>query len=111
MFVSTPPLADPFPFVTFLDQQAGLAVLLKSEKLFHSSFFSQAVHVRPVCQDWECKTTSLELRQTLNVVFDLYTSAQGKRGEQKSLILLYASQGWAINFSNESIFRHITKQK
>ncbi|XP_019130206.1 GPI transamidase component PIG-T [Larimichthys crocea] len=59
--------------------KAGLAVLLKSEKLFHSSFHSQAVHIRPVCQDWECKTTSWELRQTLNVVFDLHTSAQGKR--------------------------------
>lgn len=59
--------------------KAGLAVLLKSEKLFHSTFFSQAVHIRQVCRDWECKSTSLELRQTVNVVFDLYTSAQGKR--------------------------------
>uniref|UniRef100_A0A1A8CTB1 Phosphatidylinositol glycan anchor biosynthesis, class T n=1 Tax=Nothobranchius kadleci TaxID=1051664 RepID=A0A1A8CTB1_NOTKA len=59
--------------------KAGLAVLLKSEKLFHSSFFSQTVHIRPVCQDRECKTTSWELRQTLNVVFDLHTSGQGKR--------------------------------
>lgn len=70
--------------VAMLYLQAGLAVLLKSEKLFHSSFHSQAVHIRPVCQDWECKTTSWELRQTLNVVFDLHTSAQGKRGEQKA---------------------------
>ncbi|CAJ1085458.1 GPI transamidase component PIG-T [Xyrichtys novacula] len=59
--------------------KAGLAVLLKSEKLFHSSFHSQAVHIRPVCQDLQCKTTSWELRQTLNVVFDLHTSGQGKR--------------------------------
>ncbi|CAL8323882.1 unnamed protein product [Merluccius merluccius] len=59
--------------------KAGLSVLLKSEKLFHSTFHSQAVHVRPVCQDPHCKTTSLELRQTLNVVFDLHTSGQGKR--------------------------------
>uniref|UniRef100_A0A8C2WZZ1 Phosphatidylinositol glycan anchor biosynthesis class T n=1 Tax=Cyclopterus lumpus TaxID=8103 RepID=A0A8C2WZZ1_CYCLU len=58
--------------------KAGLAVLLKSEKLFHSSFHSQAVHIRPVCQDWQCKTTSWELRQTLNVVFDLHTPGQGK---------------------------------
>lgn len=35
----------PFSFL-----QAGLAVLMKSEKLFHSSFHSQAVHIRPVCQ-------------------------------------------------------------
>uniref|UniRef100_A0A672YRZ4 Phosphatidylinositol glycan anchor biosynthesis, class T n=1 Tax=Sphaeramia orbicularis TaxID=375764 RepID=A0A672YRZ4_9TELE len=59
--------------------KAGLAVLMKSEKLFHSSFHSQAVHIRPVCQDSECTTTSWELRQTLNVVFDLHTSGQGKR--------------------------------
>ncbi|XP_031700977.1 GPI transamidase component PIG-T [Anarrhichthys ocellatus] len=59
--------------------KAGLAVLLKSEKLFHSSFHSQAVHIRPVCKDWQCKTTSWELRQTLNVVFDLHTPGQGKR--------------------------------
>ncbi|XP_068589559.1 GPI transamidase component PIG-T isoform X1 [Cebidichthys violaceus] len=59
--------------------KAGLAVLLKSEKLFHSSFHSQAVHIRPVCKDWQCKTTSWELRQTLNVVFDLHTPGQGKQ--------------------------------
>ncbi|XP_030588708.1 GPI transamidase component PIG-T [Archocentrus centrarchus] len=59
--------------------KAGLAVLLKSEKLFHSSFHSQAVHIRSVCQDRQCKTTSWELRQTLNSVFDLHTSGQGKR--------------------------------
>uniref|UniRef100_A0A667X8R6 Phosphatidylinositol glycan anchor biosynthesis class T n=1 Tax=Myripristis murdjan TaxID=586833 RepID=A0A667X8R6_9TELE len=59
--------------------KAGLAVLMKSEKLFHSSFHSQAVHIRPVCQDWQCKSTSWELRQTLNVVFDLHSSGQGKR--------------------------------
>ncbi|XP_051907035.1 GPI transamidase component PIG-T [Hippocampus zosterae] len=59
--------------------KAGLAVLLKSEKLFHSSFHSQAVHIRPVCQDAQCATTSWELIQTLNVVFDLYVSGQGKR--------------------------------
>uniref|UniRef100_A0A8P4KBB9 Phosphatidylinositol glycan anchor biosynthesis, class T n=1 Tax=Dicentrarchus labrax TaxID=13489 RepID=A0A8P4KBB9_DICLA len=45
----------------------------------HFHFHSQAVHIRPVCQDWQCKTTSWELRQTLNVVFDLHNSAQGKR--------------------------------
>ncbi|XP_023660905.2 GPI transamidase component PIG-T [Paramormyrops kingsleyae] len=59
--------------------KAGLAVLLKSEKLFHSSFFSQAVHIRPICQDWQCRTMAWELRQTLNVVFDLYTTGQNKK--------------------------------
>uniref|UniRef100_A0A673JUT7 GPI transamidase component PIG-T-like n=1 Tax=Sinocyclocheilus rhinocerous TaxID=307959 RepID=A0A673JUT7_9TELE len=59
--------------------KAGLSVLLKSEKLFHSSFHSQAVHIRPVCQDEQCTSKAWELRQTLNVVFDLYTSGQGKK--------------------------------
>ncbi|XP_064155735.1 GPI transamidase component PIG-T [Anguilla rostrata] len=59
--------------------KTGLAVLLKSEKLFHSSFHSQAVHIRPVCQDWKCTSTAWELRQTLSVVFDLYTSGQSRR--------------------------------
>lgn len=30
--------------------QAGLAVLLKAERLFHSSYHSQAVHIRPICR-------------------------------------------------------------
>ncbi|XP_038864302.1 GPI transamidase component PIG-T-like [Salvelinus namaycush] len=57
--------------------KTGLAVLMNSEKLFHSSFHSQALHIRPVCQDF--KSTAWELRQTLNVVFDLHSSDQGKR--------------------------------
>lgn len=67
--------------LTIFSKQAGLAVLLKSEKLFHSSFHSQAVHIRSVCQDWQCKTTSWELRQTVNSVFDLHNSGQAKRGK------------------------------
>ncbi|XP_039632503.1 GPI transamidase component PIG-T [Polypterus senegalus] len=61
------------------DSKAGLAVLLKSEKLFHSSFHSQAVHIQPICQDLQCKKTSWELRQTLSVVFDLHATGQSKR--------------------------------
>lgn len=76
MVILTKPCIHAFAF-SFL--QAGLAVLLKSEKLFHSSFHSQAVHIRPVCQDEQCTSKAWELRQTLNVVFDLYTSGQGKK--------------------------------
>ncbi|TRY54061.1 hypothetical protein DNTS_034491 [Danionella cerebrum] len=38
-----------------------------------------AVHIRPVCKDDQCTGKAWELRQTLNVVFDLYTSGQGKK--------------------------------
>lgn len=89
--------------------QAGLAVLLKSEKLFHSSFHSQAVHIRPVCQDGPCKTASLELRQTLNVVFDLHASGQGKRGLKKTVLsaFVYNLTMYLFNFANvfTSLFR------
>ncbi|NXO74407.1 PIGT transamidase, partial [Phainopepla nitens] len=77
--------------------QAGLAVLLKAERLFHSSYHSQAVHIRPVCRvsagpsslpehprenptfDASCLAVSWELRQTLTVVFDFFASGQGKK--------------------------------
>ncbi|NXQ69617.1 PIGT transamidase, partial [Quiscalus mexicanus] len=81
--------------------QAGLAVLLKAERLFHSSYHSQAVHIRPICrvishwcaqlpcdgftvcfslvQDASCLALSWELRQTLTVVFDFFSSGQGKK--------------------------------
>ncbi|NXU94214.1 PIGT transamidase, partial [Xiphorhynchus elegans] len=97
--------------------QAGLAVLLKAERLFHSSYHSQAVHIRPICRvstrlssllehpkgkskaalsrcrathqfaqlhcggftDASCMAVSWELRQTLTVVFDVFSSGQGKK--------------------------------
>ncbi|NXX60301.1 PIGT transamidase, partial [Scopus umbretta] len=85
--------------------QAGLAVLLKAERLFHSSYHSQAVHIRPICRSWwisrcpapsegviratclslvqdaSCLAVSWELRQTLTVVFDTFSSSQGKKGK------------------------------
>uniref|UniRef100_A0A4X2JTN6 Phosphatidylinositol glycan anchor biosynthesis class T n=1 Tax=Vombatus ursinus TaxID=29139 RepID=A0A4X2JTN6_VOMUR len=59
--------------------KAGLSVLLKAERLFHTSYHSQAVHIRPVCRDAHCVSVSWELRQTLTVVFDAYTTGQGKK--------------------------------
>ncbi|XP_015265792.1 PREDICTED: GPI transamidase component PIG-T [Gekko japonicus] len=59
--------------------KAGLAVLLKAERLFHSSYHSQAVHIRPICRDAACLSASWELRQTLTVVFDSFASGQGKK--------------------------------
>ncbi|XP_054029659.1 GPI transamidase component PIG-T [Dryobates pubescens] len=59
--------------------KAGLAVLLRAERLFHSSYHSQAVHIRPICRDASCLSVSWELRQTLTVVFDSFASGQGKK--------------------------------
>ncbi|XP_006839316.1 PREDICTED: GPI transamidase component PIG-T isoform X4 [Chrysochloris asiatica] len=59
--------------------RAGLSVLLKADRLFHTSYHSQAVHIRPICRDAHCTSISWELRQTLSVVFDAFTTGQGKK--------------------------------
>ncbi|XP_075384812.1 GPI-anchor transamidase component PIGT [Tenrec ecaudatus] len=59
--------------------KAGLSVLLKADRLFHTSYHSQAVHIRPVCSDSRCTRVSWELRQTLTVVFDAFATGQGKK--------------------------------
>ncbi|XP_044296253.1 GPI transamidase component PIG-T [Varanus komodoensis] len=59
--------------------KAGLAVLLKAEHLFYSSYHSQAVHIRPICRDASCLSVSWELRQTLTVVFDSFANGHGKK--------------------------------
>uniref|UniRef100_A0A8C9APK1 Phosphatidylinositol glycan anchor biosynthesis class T n=1 Tax=Prolemur simus TaxID=1328070 RepID=A0A8C9APK1_PROSS len=50
--------------------KAGLSVLLKADRLFHTRYHSQAVHIRPICRNARCTSISWELRQTLSVVFD-----------------------------------------
>lgn len=48
--------------------QAGLSVLLKADRLFHTSYHSQAVHIRPVCRvshgewQWGCHPGPLRER-------------------------------------------------
>ncbi|KAK6307977.1 hypothetical protein J4Q44_G00212480 [Coregonus suidteri] len=41
--------------------------------------WKKAGYTSDLCQDWQCKSTAWELRQTLNVVFDLHSSGQSKR--------------------------------
>ncbi|XP_066243766.1 GPI transamidase component PIG-T isoform X1 [Saccopteryx leptura] len=59
--------------------KAGLSMLLKADRLFHTSYHSQAVHIRPVCRNAVCTSVSWELRQTLSVVFDAFVTGQGKK--------------------------------
>ncbi len=69
MVILTKPCIHAFAF-SFL--QAGLAVLLKSEKLFHSSFHSQAVHIRPVCQVSNFSNLSLTKKSEFIFWLSLY---------------------------------------
>jgi len=53
------------------DSKAGLATLFNdAKKLYDTAFHSLVVHLRPVCRNPECSETSLELVQSLSVVFD-----------------------------------------
>jgi len=53
------------------DSKAGLATLFNdAKKLYDSAFHSLVIHLRPVCRDPGCSITSLELTQSLSVVFD-----------------------------------------
>jgi len=53
------------------DSKAGLATLFNdAKKLYDSAFHSLVIHLRPVCRDAGCSATSLELVQSLSVVFD-----------------------------------------
>lgn len=51
-----------------------------SEVLWVAVYWYYSVIKFPI-QDWQCSGTAWELRQTLGVVFDLYTSGQGKKGK------------------------------
>nr|KAF6472117.1 phosphatidylinositol glycan anchor biosynthesis class T [Molossus molossus] len=62
-----------------LQREKGLSMLLKADRLFHTSYHSQAVHIRPVCRNARCTSISWELRQTLSVVFDAFVTGQGKK--------------------------------
>ncbi|CAI9557056.1 unnamed protein product, partial [Staurois parvus] len=59
--------------------KVGLASLLEAERLYYSSYHSQSVHIRPICREPDCSKVSWELRQSLTLVFDMFTNGQGKR--------------------------------
>jgi len=53
------------------DSKAGLATLFNdAKKLYDTAYHSLVIHLRPVCRDAGCTATSLELVQSLSVVFD-----------------------------------------
>lgn len=54
------------------NDHAGFASLLHASKLFDSSYVSLGVDLRSVCRDDNCAKVSLELKQTISIVFDSY---------------------------------------
>ncbi|XP_060074227.1 GPI transamidase component PIG-T-like [Ylistrum balloti] len=61
------------------DSKVGLSTLFNAIKLHDSSYQSIGLHVRPICRDAACTKSSVELKQTLTVVFDPTTSRFGRQ--------------------------------
>ena len=59
------------------DSKAGLAMLFNdAKKLYDTAYHSLVIHLRPVCRDPGCTSTSLELVQSLSVVFDPFVQSK-----------------------------------
>ncbi|GAB1598139.1 GPI transamidase component PIG-T-like [Argonauta hians] len=52
------------------DSKVGLASLFNSMKLYDTAYHSLAVHFRSICRDESCLNPSVELTQSLTVIFD-----------------------------------------
>lgn len=48
----------------------GLASLLNSGSIYNTRYHSVAIHMRPVCRDSLCESVSLELQQSVSLVYD-----------------------------------------
>lgn len=59
--------------------KVGLSSLFNTAKLYDSSYHSIGIHVRPICLEPKCSSASVELKQTLSVVFDTSSSKVGKQ--------------------------------
>lgn len=52
------------------DSTSGLASLLNSGHIHNTRYHSIGLHVRPICRDDSCQQASLELQQTVSLVYD-----------------------------------------
>lgn len=52
------------------DSKTGLASLLNSGYIHNTRYHSIGLHLRPICRDKTCESLSLELRQTVSLVYD-----------------------------------------
>ncbi|XP_076236660.1 phosphatidylinositol glycan anchor biosynthesis class T [Calliopsis andreniformis] len=67
----------PFKKLLPCDSKKGLATLLNSAYIHNTNYHSIGVHFRVICSNVACTQTSLELRQTVSLVYDTMTDKQG----------------------------------
>ncbi|XP_043268250.1 GPI transamidase component PIG-T [Venturia canescens] len=60
----------PFKKLLPCDSRKGLATLLNSAPIHNTNYHSIGIHFRSVCRNAACTKTSLELRQTISLVYD-----------------------------------------
>ncbi|XP_034944073.1 GPI transamidase component PIG-T [Chelonus insularis] len=61
----------PFKKLLPCDSKKGLVTLLNSAYIHNTNYHSIGIHFRSICGNVECTKTSLELRQTVSLVYDL----------------------------------------
>lgn len=66
------------------DSKSGLASLLNSGYIHNTRYHSIALHLRPVCRESTCQSLSLELQQSVSLVYD-YLLLGGKNWSLKKL--------------------------
>ncbi|XP_057670874.1 GPI transamidase component PIG-T [Diorhabda carinulata] len=52
------------------DSKTGLASLLTSGYIHNTRYHSLGLHLRPICRNKNCESLSLELKQTVSLVYD-----------------------------------------
>ncbi|KAK7869914.1 hypothetical protein R5R35_013707 [Gryllus longicercus] len=65
------------------DSKKGFASLLNAGHIHNTNYHSLGLHIRPVCKDAKCTEVSIELRQTVSLVYDM-------------MILGFQNQDWSL---------------
>lgn len=60
----------PFKKLLPCDSKLGLATLLNAGPIHNTRYHSLSIHLRPVCRNADCDLTSIELRQSVDLVYD-----------------------------------------
>ncbi|PNF27160.1 GPI transamidase component PIG-T [Cryptotermes secundus] len=61
------------------DAKKGLSTLLNAGHIHNTNYHSLGLHLRPVCRDTTCSQMSVELRQTVSLVYDMVILGTGNQ--------------------------------
>ncbi|XP_069677490.1 GPI transamidase component PIG-T isoform X2 [Periplaneta americana] len=61
------------------DAKKGLSTLLNAGYIHNTNYHSLGLHMRPVCRNTNCSQMSMELRQTVSLVYDMVILGTGNQ--------------------------------